>query len=174
MTASEDRARAALTPLAEGERPLALLAAAAVSALLAAGVIVGVLSDHELAKHGGSVPGGAFLAAVLLAFAVNILRRRYWAVLGFEALLAFQLLVASLALVVANSLLYAGICLVSIALGGVLFWKLIRVMGRIQAGARAGGRAHENAGKATREDTGKEAGKEADEYAREDAGEKLR
>jgi len=133
----EDRARAALSPLAEGERPLTLLVAVAVAALLAAGVIVGALTDSELSRHGGSVPGGIFLAAVLLAFAVNMLRRRYWAVLGFEALLAFQMLVASLALVVATSLLAAGICLVSIALGGTLFWKLIRVMARIQAGERS-------------------------------------
>lgn len=132
-----DSARAALTPLAEGERPVTLLVAVGVCVLLAAGVIAGVLSDHELARHGGSVPGGVFLAGVLLALAANMLRRRYWAVLGFEALLAFQILVTSLALVVANSLLAAGICLVSIALGGTLFWKLIRVMGRIQAGGHA-------------------------------------
>jgi hypothetical protein len=60
--------------------------------------------------------------------------RRYWAVLGFEALLAFQVIVSSLALVVASTLLAAGVCLLTIGLGGWLFWKLIRVMGRIQAG----------------------------------------
>ena len=40
-------------------------------------------------------------------------RRRYWAVLGFEALLAFQILVTSLALVVASTLAGGGRCLVS-------------------------------------------------------------
>ena len=63
-------------------------------------------------------------------------RRRYWAVLGFEALLAFQILVTSLALTVASTLAAAGECLVAIGLGGWLFWKLVRVMGRIQAGER--------------------------------------
>jgi hypothetical protein len=62
--------------------------------------------------------------------------RRYWAVLGFEALLAFQILVTSLALVVASTILAAATCLVSVGLGGWLFWKLVRVMGRIQAGER--------------------------------------
>jgi hypothetical protein len=57
-------------------------------------------------------------------------------VLSFEALLAFQIIVASLALVVASTLLAAAICVVSVALGGWLFWKLVRVMGRIQAGER--------------------------------------
>jgi hypothetical protein len=57
-------------------------------------------------------------------------------VLCFEALLAFQIIVTSLALVVASTLLAAGVCLVSVGLGGWLFWKLVRVMGRLQAGER--------------------------------------
>jgi len=131
--ARDELARAALTPLAPGERPPALLVCVAVAALLAAAVIAGVLSSHDLSKHGGSVPGGAFLAAVLLVLAVNMFRLRYWAVLGFEGLLAFQVLIACLALVLAQTLLAAGACLVAIAIGGALFWKLVRVMGRIQA-----------------------------------------
>ena len=34
------------------------------------------------------------------------------------------------------ALLAAGLCLVSVLLAGWLFWKLVRVMGRIQAGER--------------------------------------
>jgi hypothetical protein len=74
-----------------------------------------------------------FISGVLLALANGMYRRRYWAVLSFEALLAFQIVVTSLALVVAETLPAAGICAVSIGLGGWLFWKLVRVMGRIQA-----------------------------------------
>jgi hypothetical protein len=133
----DERARAALTPLAEGERPVALLIAVAVAALLAIGVAAGVLSIHDLRRHGGSVPGGVFLTVVLAALAVGMYRRRYWAVLGFEALLAFQILVTSLALVIANTILAAALCLLSIGLGGWLFWKLVRVMGRMQAGEHA-------------------------------------
>jgi hypothetical protein len=69
--------------------------------------------------------------------ALGMYRRRYWAVLGFEALLTFQILVTSLALVVASTLLAAGGCLLAITLAGWLFWKLVRVMGRIQAGERS-------------------------------------
>jgi hypothetical protein len=134
--ARDELARAALTPLAPGERPVALLLCVAVAALLAAAVITGVLSSHDLSKHGGSVPGGVFLAAVLLLLAVNMFRLRYWAVLGFEGLLAFQVLIACLALVLARTLLAAGACLLAVAVGGVLFWKLVRVMGRIQATER--------------------------------------
>ena len=131
-----------LTPLAEGERPPALIVAVAVCALLAAGVLAGSLSVHDLARHGGSLPGALVLAAVLALVAWGMYRRRYWAVLGFEALLAFQILVTSLALVVASTVIAAVGCLLSVALGGWLFWKLLRVMSRIGAGERmrAGGR----------------------------------
>jgi hypothetical protein len=130
-------ASAGLQPLGVHERPRALLAAIAVAVVLALGVLAGVLTVHDLSRHGGSLPGGIFLAGVLLLLAAGMYRRRYWAVLGFEALLAFQIIVTSLALVVAETLLAAGLCVLSIGLAGWLFWKLVRVMGRIQAGDRA-------------------------------------
>jgi hypothetical protein len=125
--------RAALRPLGEDERPPALLVAIGVCVLLAIGVIAGALSVHNLSRHGGSLPGGALLAVVLALLAQGMYRKRYWAVLSFEALLAFQIIVTSLALVVASTWLAAAICLLSVGLGGWLFWKLVRVMGRIQA-----------------------------------------
>ena len=108
----------------------------AVAGLLALGIAVSLLTIHDLRRHGGSVPGGAFLAVALAALAWGMYRRRYWAVLGFEGLLAFQILVTSLALVVASTILAAALCLLSVLLGGWLFWKLVRVMGRMQAGER--------------------------------------
>ncbi len=130
----EELARAALSPLGEDERPPALFVAIGVCVLLAIGVLAGAASIHDLSRHGGSLPGALVLALTLALLAQGMYRRRYWAVLGFEALLAFQVIVTSLALVVASTLLAAGICLLSVALGGWLFWKLVRVMGRIQAG----------------------------------------
>ena len=127
-------ARAELAPLAADERPTALLIAVGVCVVLAVAILVGALSVHDLASHGGSLPGAIGLAAVLTLLALGMYRRRYLAVLGFEALLAFQILVTSLALVVASTLPAAALCLLSVGLGGWLFWKLIRVMGRIQAG----------------------------------------
>lgn len=134
--AREEIARAALAPLGEHERPRALLVAMAVCAVLAVAVLVGALTVHDLSSKGGSLPGAVFLAAILLLLAQGMYRRRYFAVLGFEALLAFQVLVTSLALVVASTLIAAAVCLLGIGLGGWLFWKLVRVMGRIQAGER--------------------------------------
>jgi hypothetical protein len=127
-------ARTRLAPLAPGERPPALLIAVGVCVLLAIGVLVGALSVNDLSRRGGSLPGAVALAAIFAAMAIGMYRRRYLAVLGFEALLAFQILVTSLALVVASTLLAAAVCLTSVALAGWLFWKLVRVMGRIQAG----------------------------------------
>ncbi len=132
----EIEAHTALQPLGPHERPVPLRAAIVVATSLALGVCVSVATVHDLARHGGSLPGGLFLAGVLLLLARGMHERRYWAVLGFEALLAFQIIVTSLALIVAETLLAAGLCALSIGLSGWLFWKLVRVMGRIQAGER--------------------------------------
>lgn len=135
MSATRDeRARAELEPLEPNERPPALLIAVAVAGLLAAAVLVGGLTIHDLSRHGGSLPGAIFLSAILAALALGMYQRRYLAVLGFEALLALQIILSSLALIIAASLLAAGEYVIAIGLGGWLFWKLVRVMGRIQAG----------------------------------------
>jgi hypothetical protein len=132
----DELARAALSPLGEREWPTSLRIAIVVCVVLAIGVIAGAASVHDLSRHGGSLPGAALLAVVLALLAQGMYRHRYWAVLSFEALLAFQIIVTSLALVVASTLLAAAICLLSVLLGGWLFWKLVRVMGRLQAGER--------------------------------------
>jgi hypothetical protein len=126
-------ARAALSPLGPDERPAPLRVAIAVCVVLAIAVIAGAATVHDLSRHGGSLPGAALLAVVLALLAQGMYRRRYWAVLSFEALLAFQIIVTSLALVVASTLAAGAVCVVSVGLGGWLFWKLVRVMGRIQA-----------------------------------------
>jgi len=132
----EQLAREALSPLAPDERPGALLVAIGACVVLAIAVVAGAATIGDLSRHGGSLPGAALLAAVLVLLAQGMYRRRYWAVLSFEALLAFQIIVTSLALVVASTLAAAAICVVSVGLGGWLFWKLVRVMGRIQAAER--------------------------------------
>jgi hypothetical protein len=123
-----------LQPLGEDERPTPLLVAIGVCAVVAIVVLVGGLTIHNLSRHGGSLPGAIFLAAILAALGIGMYRRRYFAVLAFEALLTFQIIVTSLALVIASSWVTAGLCLLAVGLAGWLFWKLVRVMGRIQAG----------------------------------------
>jgi hypothetical protein len=136
----ERPAPAPLEPLGEGERPPALFIAIAVSVVLAVAVLVGGLTVHNLSRHGGSLPGAIFIAAILVLLALGMYRRRYMAVLGVQALLTNQIIATSLALLLASSIVTAAISLLAIVLGGWLFWKLIRIMGRIQAGERQGGR----------------------------------
>jgi hypothetical protein len=135
-TSRPERPRPAPEPLREGERPPALLVAVAVCALVALGVLASALTVRDLSRHGGSLPGALFIAAVFGALAAGMYRRRYWAVASFEALLAFQIVVTSLALVVASTLAAAAGCALSVALGGWLFYKLVRVMARLTAGER--------------------------------------
>jgi hypothetical protein len=129
----EEQIRQALRPLGDDEQPVALIVAIVVCVVLAIAVVAGAASIHDLSRHGGSLPGAALLAVVLALLALGMYRHRYWAVLSFEALLAFQIIVTSLALVVASTIVAGTICLLSVGLGGWLFWKLVRVMGRLQA-----------------------------------------
>ena len=123
--------RAQLIPLAKGERPGAVTAGALVAAVLAVLVVVGYATGARIGGK-GSLAGALLLAAILLLAAWGMWNVRYWAVLGFEALLAFQLIVAALSLLVASNAWAAGLCLAVIGLGGWLFWKLVRAMARIQ------------------------------------------
>ena len=69
---------------------------------------------------------------VLLIAAIGMWKAKYWAVLGFQALLGLSILLASLALLVASGVAEAVFCLVIIGLGGWLFWKLVRALARLQ------------------------------------------
>jgi hypothetical protein len=123
--------RARLEPLAEGERPTAVTIGAIVAAMLAALVVVGYASGARVGGQ-GTLASALVLMAILLAAAIGMWRVRYWAVLGFEALLAFQVIVASLSLLVASNVWAAVLCLAVVGFGGWLFWKLVRAMARIQ------------------------------------------
>jgi hypothetical protein len=126
----DEAARAALEPLAPGERPTAVTVAAIVAAVLAfANVAAGLLiSDVD----SGQIPVAVLQALVLLVAAVGMWKAKYWAVLGFQALLAIQILLLSLALLTVESPIYAIGVAVAIGLLGWLFVKLIRAMARLQ------------------------------------------
>lgn len=70
--------------------------------------------------------------ALLLGAAIGMWRARYWGVLGFEAILGFQIIVLALALIRVEKWWVALIVIGVIALLGWLFWKLVRVMARLQ------------------------------------------
>jgi hypothetical protein len=124
-------ARAALEPLAAGERPLGLRLAILVAAALALGNAIAYLAGATI---GGRHPGAGVLTftALVGALAVGMALTRYWAVILFEALLTVIILAFTLFLVEADSVAGLAVCLGVLLPSGWLFWKLIRVMGRIQ------------------------------------------
>jgi hypothetical protein len=131
---SEERnaeVRAQLRPLAEGERPGAVTVSVVVAVVLAVVVVVGYARGARIGGE-GSLAGAVLLAGILLVAAWGMWNVRYWAVLGFQALLAFHVIIASLALMVASNAWAAVLCLAVIGFGGFLFWKLVRAMARIQ------------------------------------------
>jgi hypothetical protein len=136
-------ARAQLRPLAPGERPAALVVAAALAAAIGVGNIVLLAAGWDVRGGDPSTPGVLLFAALMLAAAVGMWQRRYWAVLAFEALLGIGVTYAGLSLLVATNVAAIVLCLTIMVGGGLLFWKLVRVMGRIQVAAR---RRHEPVG----------------------------
>jgi hypothetical protein len=135
--ARDDALRARLEPLAPGERPRAVTVAAVLAALLGIANVVLLVAGYELEEDGGGSVAGALVFAALMAIAaVGMWRVRYWAVLGFEALLGIAIAFAALSLLVASNVTAVLLCLAIIAVATPLFWFLIRAMARIQLPAR--------------------------------------
>lgn len=126
--------RATLQPLGPGERPWPLRVGAVVALLIGVGNLVQVAVGSKV-KFGSthtSIPGVALFSLIMLVCAIGMWQRRYWAVLGFEALLAFIILAFCFVLITATDVLRVIIALAVIAGGGYLFFKLVRVLSRLQ------------------------------------------
>ena len=126
--------RATLEPYRGGERPWPLRIAVLLAVLIGAGDLVDVLVGGKIG-FGGTHParGGVMLfAGMLLVCAAGMWRMKYWAVLGFQAILAFVVLFFSLALIRASNLAGVTIAVVVVCGGGFLFYKLVRVLSRLQ------------------------------------------
>jgi hypothetical protein len=123
--------RAGLEPLAPGELPPPLLISIGLAALLGLVNLGGFLLGLEI---GGRRPGPGILSfsLVMALVATGMAQRRYWAVLGFQAFVALIVLYFSLLLILASNLEALAVCLLVIGAGSWLFWKLVRVMARIQ------------------------------------------
>ena len=123
-------ARAELEPLGEGERPLPVTIGAIVAV-----VLVVVQIPLYLAWDGDerpSLPGFLLFTALMLVMAWGMWNVKYWAVLGFQALLAICILVVSLALMTASNVVTALICLAIVIPAAILFWFMVRALARIQ------------------------------------------
>jgi hypothetical protein len=126
--------RATLKPLQPGERPWALKIAVVIAVLVGAGDLIDVLFGGTIKfGHNKAGVGGVVLFSVMmLVCAVGMWKLRYWAVLGFQAILAIVVLLFSLLLIRANNVLGLVVGVVVVGGGGFLFYKLVRVLSRLQ------------------------------------------
>jgi hypothetical protein len=125
-------ARERLKPLREEERPLAVTIGAVVSALFAASIVIAYAAGVEVDGERPNIVGVIVPATVIGVMAWGMWRARYWAVLGFQALLLIVLIAASLGLLGATSAVQAGGTLLLIAAAGTLFWFMVKALARIQ------------------------------------------
>jgi hypothetical protein len=126
--------RATLTPLQEGERPWPIIVASLIAVLVGAGDLIDVLVGGRITfgrTHAG-VGGVVLFSVMMLVCAGGMWRLRYWAVLGFQTILAVVVLVFSLLLIRASNVLGLLVGLVVVGGGGTLFYKLVRVLSRLQ------------------------------------------
>jgi hypothetical protein len=123
----DDLARERLVPLQEGERPRAVTIAAVLAVLIALANVIG-------AAVGGSEAAGALpFALLMIVAAVGMWRARYWAVLGFQVILALTAISSLLFLMIAaEDPLDILIAVVALGVSGTMFWFLVKALARLQ------------------------------------------
>jgi hypothetical protein len=133
--AKNQAVRDTLEPLAEGERPGPVTVAAIVSAVLALALTV----SAGLAFAGVEIRGETPRAVPILLFAIviwamtwGLWKARYWAVLGFQAMLVLLMLSAGLGLLTVGNIAQALGTVAILGLSATLFYFMIRAMARIQ------------------------------------------
>jgi hypothetical protein len=124
--------RAALAPYAPGERPPVVLASAAVAAGLALANLISWLAGTKIGGHRPAASGILIFTAVLLACAGGLWQMRAGAVLGFMCLMAIIAVLFTLFLIEASNVLGVVVALAIIVVSGYLFFKLVRVLSRLQ------------------------------------------
>jgi hypothetical protein len=132
---SEERnaaVRATLTPLAPGERPIAITVSAAITALLGAGNLIAFLAGAEIGGKHPAAAGIIVFSVLMFVCSVGLWKMWYGAVLGFMVLLAIVICLFALLLVEASNLLGFLVPPVIIGGAGFLFMKLVRTLSRIQ------------------------------------------
>jgi hypothetical protein len=130
--ARNEQIRQTLEPLGEGERPKAVTVAAVVALLLALANLVLLVAGVEVNGEKPAAGGVVLFAALMGVAAYGMWRARYWAVLGFQAILGITLVIAGAQMMVASSVAAVALCVAILALGGWLFWKLVRALARLQ------------------------------------------
>jgi hypothetical protein len=125
-------ARAALVPLKPGERPTPVTIGAIVAAVLGLVNIGLYAAGFEIDGERPQFVGVLAFSALMLTAAWGMWKVRYWAVLGMQTLLGLLIVIFSLVLVTARSIGGVLVLLAIIVPAGILFWKMVKAMARIQ------------------------------------------
>ncbi len=99
----DDLARERLEPLERGERPRAVTVGAVIATGMSVSTIVLFAAGVEVQGSSARAPGTIVYAVLMGAMAAGMWLARYWAVLGFQTLLAFAIVIWSLLLMKAES-----------------------------------------------------------------------
>ena len=132
------QAREELEPLGEGERPGVVTIGAVVSFLIAASIVGAWIAGVKVDVDNSTVderpnPLQVFPPAVLFAvMGWGMMRSRYWAVLGFEAIMAIIMVGSFITLIAATSVFKAVSAALVLAAAGALFWFTVKALARIQ------------------------------------------
>ena len=137
--ARTEAARAALEPLAEGERPRAVTVGALVAGGLALAEVISFALGYEAGEN-ERIIRSVLVVGLLGLMAWGMWRARYWAVLGMQTLLGITILGASVGAMFAANLRAVVLVVAIIAPAGALFWFLVKAMARIQMPERPGAR----------------------------------
>lgn len=136
--AKDEAARAALKPLAEGERPTAVTIAGLVALVLGVANLTAYLAGLEIRGDRPAAVGVLLYTGLMFVAAWGCFAMRYWAVLGMQALLGLAIVIFSLLVIRAESFQALAIGLAVIGSAGTLFWFLVKSMARIQMPERPG------------------------------------
>jgi hypothetical protein len=130
--------RAGLVPIRAGERPGPIVVGAIISGLIGAGQLIAFFAGLKI--HGKSPAAGGTIGfcVLMIICAIGMWRLWYGAVLAFMALLAIVATLFSLYLIEASNVLGLVVALVVVGGAGYLFFKLVRVLSRIQMPQRPG------------------------------------
>jgi hypothetical protein len=135
LSRSEQRnaeARAKLVPLAPGQRPPAVTVAAVIALALGIGNLIAYAAGMTIDGKRPGVVSIAIPSVIMLVAGVGMWRAKYWAVLGFQAVLGILICYLALLLIRASNLLGFVVPIAIIVPGGFLFWKLVKSLARIQ------------------------------------------
>ncbi|MEO7198303.1 MAG: hypothetical protein ABIZ50_07490 [Solirubrobacterales bacterium] len=133
-----ERAREELVPLEEGERPGIVTIGAVLSVAIAGSILIAWLAGAKVDVRGSDInerpnPFQVFPPALLFtAMAYGMWRARYWAVLGFEAVMAILMVGSFIALIAATSVFKAVSAAAVLISAGLLFWFTVKALARIQ------------------------------------------